>query len=109
MISISKIFFNTIDKFSTRDINLGNVSPKILNELIQNGSKIYMKAKFDSDENELFEEFNILSDGFVYFQTDKSIYRITETVKFRILRTDKELKPIPDQCNLTIKVIISIW
>src|SRR5690625_5604196 len=39
-------------------------------------------------------------NGLAFFQTDKPIYRSTDTVKFRLLRLKHDLSPLNDTCNL---------
>lgn len=70
--------------------------------------RIYMKIELSTNEI-LKGVFNLTYDSLIYFQTDKPIYRPTETVRFRVLETDKSLRSKPDMCNLTIKVIYTIY
>lgn len=51
------------------------------------------------------EDFEVSPiNGFVFFQTDKPIYRVSETVRFRILRLDRSLGPINEKVVLKIQV-----
>lgn len=40
--------------------------------------------------------------GFVFLQTDKPIYRVSETVRFRVLRLDRSLSPLNESVVLKI-------
>ena len=56
------------------------------------------------------EDFEVArnENGFVFFQTDKAIYRVREIVRFRALRLDRSLNPIEERMTLRIEVIQSI-
>lgn len=41
-------------------------------------------------------------NGFIFLQTDKPIYRVSETVRFRVLRLDRTLSPINETVVLKI-------
>ena len=58
------------------------------------------------NEAKSVEEFELsTTNGFVFFQTDKPIYRVKETVRFRILRLNRSMTPIDERVLLRIKVI----
>ncbi len=41
-------------------------------------------------------------NGFIYLQTDKPIYKVEDTVRFRVLRLDRHLRPLSEHVLLRI-------
>ena len=64
-----------------------------------------LRLTFDNGAKSI-EDFEVSpTNGFIFFQTDKPIYRVSETVRFRILRLDRKLNPINEKVVLRIKVL----
>ncbi|KPM05766.1 complement component 5-like protein [Sarcoptes scabiei] len=79
----------------------GSEKTSKIKKRIANSRKLFVKS--DLLANGQTKDFNLNENILIYFQTDKPIYRSTETVRFRLLLTDANLMPIESNCNLTIK------
>ena len=78
--------------------------PLLLDPKHKYKEKVTLELTFD-DGAISSEEFDVSpTNGFVFLQTDKPIYRVSEPVRFRILRLDRSLSPINEKVILKVQV-----
>ncbi|KAM9316600.1 CD109 antigen-like [Gastrophryne carolinensis] len=103
--SNSKIFYNDWFLVSSVDVKREFVSPLMLNDTQSQYYKLIVEGSVENQmlfyyENMLeFLEKNIS----IFVQTDKKAYRPGETVKFRVVAVDSELRPYNGDISVIIK------
>lgn len=81
--------------------------PLLLDNSLPYKEKVTLDLTFDNGAKSS-EEFDVSPvNGFIFFQTDKPIYRVSEKVRFRILRLNRALSPMNEKVVLKIQVLFS--
>lgn len=67
---------------------------------------IFLKLSY-ADGHSTMDKLTVSHEnGFVFFQTEKPIYRFSDTAKFRVIRLNRSMSLMEDECIIRIKVSI---
>lgn len=101
------------DTIITKDVDIVSNGTELvvlpIEELSVNG---YIKFIVEGTEGIIFKNFTLLNveskNYSLFIQTDKAIYKPSESIKFRILVLDFDLKPVELEEDKWLKVFVMV-